>query len=566
MLAVKDKKDAGEVNFSPAIPISIIHGVRNKLKSGEYPTEQIRCFCGADFNDDFPLNEIDRYGIPHRMVLCRQCGIIRANPRMTKEAYANFYKEEYRLIYDGLLNSKKKDIENLLHIMGGYTVYELVKYFDVPMDVVVDIGCHNAGMLASFAENGSKVYGVDAGVSTEHIRLDGATLINGNIDDVIAMGIKADVVLLNHVFEHFLDIEAEMGKILQIMKPDALLFVGLPGLYYWANDRLKMIQNAHTWQFTADTFTYVMNCLGFDEYHVDEAIASVWKYTGIKKDRDKKPTGELRNIVDFLKGEMGRIPTMRTINKFTVKERKNNIDAVLSYQHPDISTLIQTETAKDAVIIGGAPSVDNYIEKIKELQAEGAKVFAIERMYQWCHNNGITPDYCVVLDACDDVVDAFPKVYEKTKFLIATQSNPNVLPLLKGQDVYVFSTHQKGTNQQDLWYKYGYKRAAIINGGGSVTICALMLAYSLGIRKAHIFGFDCHTTNGYYANGITGSGVQHNIMEVTVDGRIFKSNAAYISFIQQFFILYGTAKLQGIADDVKIYGDSLVKAVSNIYE
>ena len=79
--------------------LACIESVRSKLKSGEYCMEHVTCPCGADVHKDLEVMKLDRYGLPHRMVICEECALIRANPRMTFESYKSFYNHEYRHIH-----------------------------------------------------------------------------------------------------------------------------------------------------------------------------------------------------------------------------------------------------------------------------------------------------------------------------------------------------------------------------------------------------------------------------------------------------------------------------------
>src|SRR6185295_4125101 len=72
--------------------------VKRKLATGVYQTEPVACFCGS--TSALLVTDKDRYGFDHAMWLCKDCGVIYANPRMTDESYAEFYATEYRKIYD----------------------------------------------------------------------------------------------------------------------------------------------------------------------------------------------------------------------------------------------------------------------------------------------------------------------------------------------------------------------------------------------------------------------------------------------------------------------------------
>lgn len=541
--------------------------IRGKLSSGEYRVEDTKCFCGSD--SDIVLTDTDRFNIPHRMVLCKNCGIIRANPRMTEESFDRFYNCEYRHLYDAWeisLNGKisKEPTVRIDGISADMDLMKLCEYFDIKIKTVFEIGCNNGNNLLPFASIGAECYGVDLdlnAISSASI-VDKRLLLHGDIDRLLNTGKKADLIILNHVLEHILDLEGFLEKVSQLLKPEGFLFVGVPGLFMFKAHTLW--QNAHVWQFTGETLTYLMQCCGYDEYFCNESVQSMWRYTGRKADRKEVPRQVFQMMNDYFNGRPNKMPLVRTFNKFSFKERKENIDKALSYKYPDIAEFIQTMRGKEAIIIGGGPSVNGYEQKIKAMQAKGAVIFCIERMYQWCFDQGITPDFVVCMDACDDVVEGFTRINPDTRHLLATQCRSDVFKLLKGNKNHVFSLPQKGIDQASLWKKYGYEHITVVNTGGSVTIACIGLAMTFGIDKHHIFGFDCHMTNGGYAKGIQGVGLQNGHMEIKVEDRIFTTNAAYFSFAQQFFLLKEMGEREGLLKTVKVYGDSLVKALSQV--
>ena len=50
------------------------------------------CFCQS--NDDVAISEY------HPFVICKVCGLIRLNPRLTQETYRKFYDKEYHIFDD----------------------------------------------------------------------------------------------------------------------------------------------------------------------------------------------------------------------------------------------------------------------------------------------------------------------------------------------------------------------------------------------------------------------------------------------------------------------------------
>ena len=75
-----------------------IRRVKTKMASGQYDMESVSCFCGSD--DYVQATELDRYGIDYSMGICRSCGIMYSNRRLTEKSMRDFYAKDYRLIYD----------------------------------------------------------------------------------------------------------------------------------------------------------------------------------------------------------------------------------------------------------------------------------------------------------------------------------------------------------------------------------------------------------------------------------------------------------------------------------
>jgi hypothetical protein len=222
------------------------------------------------------------------------------------------------------------------------------------------------------------------------------------------------------------------------------------------------------------------------------------------------------------------------------------------------------ETGKQAVIIGGGPSVDGQIEQIHHLIGQGHRVVAIERMASWCHAHGIIPDYLSVLDASEDVPASLHHVHPETVCITATQCGQAVMDALSGHtQVYTYNCPSGSLDLPTLFQSAVSDKQTVLNAGGSVTLSCMTIAMALGMDALHIFGFDCHITGAHYAKGITGVGEATQCLEIEVDGQDFTTTGPYLSFAQQFFPLIDTGKQMGFLNAVTIYGDSLVMAMGS---
>lgn len=544
-------------------PLRYVAQVIRKLDNGTYPTEATKCFCGVEPSNDSVLAERDRYTVPHRMVLCENCLLIRANPRMTKEAYEQFYNNEYRKIYDGFPYQEKSEDDDFLFQTAatkGIQLKELLTQFTVTPKVVVDIGSDKGGTLMPYKEDGITVYGVEICEQGRAYSEQKGIPTFRTIEELIAKGVKADLVIMQDIIEHLTDLH-EMEKIKEILAPKGYLFIYTPGVL--ATPPHSMFQNAHTYQFIAATLETLLERFGFVAELLDDKIISLWKYAGPPVFDPVQPLVWRKQIFEHLLQEERRtIPPIRTSCKFSESMMLSNLDANLAYRIPDISELVG-KSSGPCVIIGGGPSVDGQLDKIREFAEKGYPLFVIERMYPWCHKHGLKPTFVVQLDASDDVVEGFTHIDPDVVHLIASTTNSKVFEMLKGYKQYIWSgvggAHPEA---QESWAKHGYKKVIIVNTGGSVCLAAMSLTAVLGFRNLHLFGFDfmVPTHEKTYAADIAGTSVDRTYIEVEIgeEGEKVLTCTSFLAFAQQFFGMVEMQRKWGMLDSIDIYGESLL--------
>ncbi len=529
--------------------------VCQKQQSGVYPLEAVPCYCGA--SSPVMIAEHDRYAMPCQTNLCPACGLVYVSPRMTPEAYAEFYQHEYRKIYH-----TDDDHNALVALQNGDAIRQYCEFYDCLPSSVIDIGCGKGGTLRPFVQQGLRCHGIDQDASAIEEGLSvGLPLEVGTAQTLIDRGITADLVILHHVLEHCLDLPSMLRDMRHLLTPNGVLYIAVPGIH--ATPIGRMFQTAHVYHFTADTLEYVMQCEGWRALMLGEHVHSLWKPTVERRDKSDASKDAAHVIWDVMGANPRKIPELRTFNKFPVKFQRENIAAVLASGIPDIRVIRNREKGREAVIIGGGPSVDSHVEQIKEFQSTGAKVVAIERMASWCASHGIVPDYLAILDASEDVPASLQSVHEQTVCITATQCGQAVVDVLQGKrELYCYSCPSGTVNLPQLFEKAVHSKLAVLNSGGSVTLSAMTIAMVLGMSSLRIFGFDCHVTQAAYATGITGVGVDApNTFEVEIDGQAFLTTGAYLSFAQQFFPLIKTGCLMGFVSAVRLYGDSMVTAM-----
>ena len=242
-----------------AAQIEIRDRVAARLADGTYAQEEVPCLCGRDGGE--VIAERDRYGLPVRTVLCPDCGLLRTSPRMTPEATSRFYEEDYRGLYTGHENR-----ERLFQgqVRGGMFLLQQLGRLLTEGAKVYEVGCGAGGVLLPFARAGCHVSGVDLGSEYLEIgRREGLDLLHGDARTLLAeRGGDADLVIVRHVLEHFLDLPGEVAALADLLAPGGVLWVEVPGVLaigeQYGGDFLRFLQNAHTYHFTARTLAYAL--------------------------------------------------------------------------------------------------------------------------------------------------------------------------------------------------------------------------------------------------------------------------------------------------------------------
>lgn len=157
---------------------------------------------------------------------------------------------------------------------------------------------------------------------------------------------------------------------------------------------------------------------------------------------------------------------------------------------------LKIEEAHDriAVICGSGPSLADTLDEIKELASkEKVDVFALNGAANFIDNNGITADYQVIIDAREETADL---VGVAANHLFASQVHPKCFeraPLAK-----VWHLQIEGID--DLLPPDYAHDCALVGGAASVGNTATCLAYAMGYRKLHLFGYDsCHKGDAGHA-------------------------------------------------------------------
>lgn len=297
-LSPRFKYDEDKIPENP-VKRDVVTSIQNKIENGQYKFTKVKCpICNsARFRS---LAQQDRDGIWHPLVICRDCGLIQTNPRLTEKSYENFYENEYRLLNEGRdrwqsdrFASQREKAVNLYRLLST----------EIPDKLegakVLDVGTGPGGSLNYFQEKGHEVIGCDLDPdAVSYATEKGIPVEHGTFAEVDLYW-EPDIVILSHVVEHFTDPVAELNQLREVIHSDAIIYVEVPGVKElsltndWYNgDFQQQLQTAHTYYFTVKSLQNLMGVVGFASVYTDEYVHGIFEPTnectqiGIESDYD----------------------------------------------------------------------------------------------------------------------------------------------------------------------------------------------------------------------------------------------------------------------------------------
>jgi len=257
--------------------------IEDKIKNRTYAFEQVKCcICsGTSFEH---LADKDRYGLYVPTVICKDCGLVQTNPRMTQKSYEEFYNNEYRKLYGGAESSPKALFENQYNTLGLRIHSFLTSNLNLDLrnELIVEVGCGAGGTLKYFRDQGSEIFGLDLGLKeVEYGRKEhNLNLEHGTIEKFKLLGRKPKIIIYCHVLEHVMNPVEELKKLKEYIGPETFVYIEVPGIknltQSYDENLLLYLQNAHIYHFTLNTLSRIAVLAGFKLVKGDESIYSVF--------------------------------------------------------------------------------------------------------------------------------------------------------------------------------------------------------------------------------------------------------------------------------------------------
>jgi len=185
--------------------------------------------------------------IQGRNVMCKRCGLVYVNPRLSKPELDRFYAEDYRKIYGGeaSLEAEKRHAELAFNLM--------------PKGSHLDIGC-STGQLINLTGG----HGIEPNREHYEIARNAGLIIKNCAIENYNLDLRFDIITILNALEHVISPTAVLQKIHSLLNDDGHVLISVPNLL---STHINIpvdafLSNAHLYNFTAATLGIMMRKCG----------------------------------------------------------------------------------------------------------------------------------------------------------------------------------------------------------------------------------------------------------------------------------------------------------------
>lgn len=267
----------------------------------------------------------------------------------------------------------------------------------------------------------------------------------------------------------------------------------------------------------------------------------------------KTDNGALFYVSAWQTGEdIAAVGILNTVEAQIRKNVETNIKGPYGEQqvHP-----FQTND-NEVMILGGGPSMPEFLEDIKRKREEGVKLVTLNGAYNWAVAHGLIPSATVVVDARPFNARFVKPVVDGCKYMVASQCDPSVFEGLPVDRTFIWHASVDGI--EDL-LKDRYKYIFPVPGGSTVLLRAIPLLRMLGFKRFHLYGCDsCVTVTGDHHAYEQTENDGAIVVPVVVNGRVFSCTPWMVSQAQE---MQDLIRAIGEEIELEIYGDGLLSYI-----
>ena len=212
--------------------------------------------CPICYNDKLEsISTKGQFGFTTNVVICPNDGMVFLSPRWDRNTYKEFYRKEYAKFYRRIINDSISS-----HVLN--TRLNSMKLIKDRMSIL-EIGAGMGNNLACIGDTHDldlELHAIEASEQCmSHLVNRGITLIANSAESLDTVD-KYDLIILRHVFEHFLSPELMLDKIYTALKPGGALYIAVPDMMNPSGslDR-HWFRVVHTHYYSRETLLYMLS-------------------------------------------------------------------------------------------------------------------------------------------------------------------------------------------------------------------------------------------------------------------------------------------------------------------
>jgi 2-polyprenyl-3-methyl-5-hydroxy-6-metoxy-1,4-benzoquinol methylase len=206
-----------------------------------------------------------------RTTICRQCGLVWANPPPPQPAVRTYYSEEYRQDYKG---TRLRTLPQIYRAgRGALARYERIRSLLRASDKILDVGCGGGELVYLLRRLGFEAAGIEPDRAySESARSElGLPVQTGFIQDLEFPEGTFNVILMYHVLEHVDRPVEVLTRLRQWLAGDGFLLVEVPNIEARREAPITRFHAAHLFYYSPDTLKAMASAVGLGAREVSLA-------------------------------------------------------------------------------------------------------------------------------------------------------------------------------------------------------------------------------------------------------------------------------------------------------
>jgi SAM-dependent methyltransferase len=218
--------------------------------------------CGS--TDVEAIRSKDRHGQPLRSVICRRCGLVWTDPRLTPDEVRDFYTRQYRLEYKGAYEPRPR--HRYRNARTARTRLERLAGVVRPGACVLDVGAGSGEVVYLLRAMGCDASGVEPNEAYARYASEtlGLPVTCGFYQDARVEPGSLDAVTMFHTVEHLENPVEVMAKAAEWLKPGGALVVEVPNVEAVCQQPHQQFHRGHLYHFNIPTLGAVFRRTGFE--------------------------------------------------------------------------------------------------------------------------------------------------------------------------------------------------------------------------------------------------------------------------------------------------------------